>query len=68
VFAYSIFPDWADGGAADRQLQDPDVALCLLDLKMPLLDGMEVLRRHADCLEETPGHRPHCFRRQQGRH
>jgi two-component system response regulator AtoC len=44
----------ADGGAADRQLQDPDVALCLLDLKMPVLDGMEVLRRHADRLEETP--------------
>ena len=27
----------ADGGEAARQLQDPDVALCLLDLKMPVL-------------------------------
>jgi DNA-binding NtrC family response regulator len=35
-------------------LQDPDVALCLLDLKMPVRDGMEVLRGHADRLEETP--------------
>ena len=44
----------ADGGQAARLLQDPDVALCLLDLKMPVLDGMEVLRGHADRLEETP--------------
>jgi DNA-binding NtrC family response regulator len=44
----------ADGAAAARQLQDPAVALCLLDLKMPVLDGMEVLRGHADRLEETP--------------
>jgi DNA-binding NtrC family response regulator len=44
----------ADGEQAVRLLQDPDVALCLLDLKMPLLDGMDVLRRHADRLEETP--------------
>jgi two-component system, NtrC family, response regulator AtoC len=44
----------ADGGEAARLLQDPDVALCLLDLRMPVLDGMEVLRGHADRLEETP--------------
>jgi two-component system, NtrC family, response regulator AtoC len=44
----------ADGGEAARLLQDPDVALCLLDLKMPVLDGMDVLRGHADRLEETP--------------
>jgi two-component system response regulator AtoC len=44
----------ADGGQAARSLQDPDVALCLLDLKMPVLDGMDVLRGHADRLEETP--------------
>jgi DNA-binding NtrC family response regulator len=44
----------ADGGQVVRLLQDPDVALCLLDLKMPVLDGMEVLRRHAERLEETP--------------
>jgi DNA-binding NtrC family response regulator len=44
----------ADGGEAARLLQDPDIALALLDLKMPVLDGMEVLRGHADRLEETP--------------
>ncbi len=44
----------ADGEQAVRLLQDPNIALCLLDLKMPILDGMEVLRRHADRLEETP--------------
>jgi two-component system response regulator AtoC len=44
----------ADGGQAARLLQDPNVALCLLDLKMPVLDGMDVLRGHADRLEETP--------------
>jgi two-component system, NtrC family, response regulator AtoC len=44
----------ADGEQAARLLQDPDVALCLLDLKMPKRDGMEVLRGHADGLEETP--------------
>jgi two-component system response regulator AtoC len=44
----------ADGVQAARLLQDPDVALCLLDLKMPKRDGMEVLRGHADRLEETP--------------
>ncbi len=44
----------ADGEQAARLLQEPDVALCLLDLKMPNRDGMEVLRGHADRLEETP--------------
>jgi two-component system response regulator AtoC len=44
----------ADGGQAARLLQDPEVALALLDLKMPVLDGMDVLRGHADRLEETP--------------
>jgi DNA-binding NtrC family response regulator len=44
----------ADGEQAARLLQDPDVALCLLDLKMPVLDGMDVLRGHADRVEETP--------------
>jgi two-component system response regulator AtoC len=44
----------ADGEQAARLLQDPDVALCLLDLKMPGRNGMDVLRDHADRLEETP--------------
>ncbi|HTU91354.1 MAG TPA: sigma-54 dependent transcriptional regulator [Gemmataceae bacterium] len=44
----------ADGEQAARLLQDADVALCLLDLKMPGRDGMDVLRGHSDRLEETP--------------
>jgi two-component system response regulator AtoC len=44
----------ADGGEASRALQDPAVALALLDLKMPVQDGMAVLRAHADRLDETP--------------
>jgi DNA-binding NtrC family response regulator len=44
----------SDGGEAARLLQESDVALALLDLKMPVMDGMEVLRGHADRLEETP--------------
>jgi len=44
----------ADGEEAAHLLQDPEVALCLLDLKMPKRDGMQVLRGHADRLEETP--------------
>ncbi len=44
----------SDGEQAARALQDPTVALALLDLRMPGLDGMEVLRRHAERLEETP--------------
>jgi DNA-binding NtrC family response regulator len=44
----------ADGGAAAQGLLDPAVALALLDLKMPVQDGMAVLRAHADRLDETP--------------
>jgi two-component system response regulator AtoC len=44
----------ADGGEAARALLDPAVALALLDLKMPVQDGMAVLRAHADRLDETP--------------
>ena len=44
----------ADGQEAARALQDPAVALALLDLRMPGQDGMEVLRAHADRLDETP--------------
>jgi two-component system response regulator AtoC len=44
----------ADGAEAARALQDPAVALALLDLKMPVVDGMDVLRAHADRLDETP--------------
>src|SRR5262249_35552195 len=43
-----------DGLAADRALGEPAVAAALLDLKMPGLDGLEVLRRHAERLEEVP--------------
>jgi two-component system response regulator AtoC len=44
----------ADGASAAAALEDPEVALALLDLKMPVLDGMAVLRGHADRLDETP--------------
>src|SRR5205823_1662256 len=44
----------ADGLEAERALREPDVALALLDLRMPGRDGMEVLRGHAERLEETP--------------
>jgi DNA-binding NtrC family response regulator len=44
----------ADGAAASAALEDPAVALALLDLRMPVQDGMEVLRGHADRLDETP--------------
>ncbi|QEL17493.1 sigma-54-dependent transcriptional regulator [Limnoglobus roseus] len=44
----------ADGVQAAAMLDDPAVALALLDLKMPGQDGMAVLRKHADRLEETP--------------
>src|SRR5437870_3878268 len=44
----------ADGRAADLALADPSVAAALLDLKMPGRDGLEVLRRHAERLEEVP--------------
>jgi DNA-binding NtrC family response regulator len=44
----------AEGEAAAEALRDPDVAVALLDLRMPRRDGMDVLREHADRLEETP--------------
>jgi two-component system, NtrC family, response regulator AtoC len=44
----------ADGIQAAGILDDRLAALALLDLGMPGMDGMEVLRRHADRLEETP--------------
>ncbi len=44
----------ADGVEAARALQDPAVALALLDLRMPGQDGMAVLRADADRLDETP--------------
>ena len=44
----------ADGLQADEAFSDPSVALVLLDLKMPGRDGMEILRKHQDQLEETP--------------
>jgi two-component system response regulator AtoC len=64
----------AAGEQAACLLQEPDVALGLLDLKMPKRDGLEVLRGHSDCLEETsiivltafggsPCHRGHEARR-----
>ncbi len=44
----------ADGQLALDALQDSRVTLTLLDLKMPHVDGMEVLRQRASHLEETP--------------
>jgi two-component system response regulator AtoC len=44
----------ADGAAAAAALEDSEIALALLDLKMPVQDGMAVLRGHADRLDETP--------------
>jgi DNA-binding NtrC family response regulator len=44
----------ADGGQAAAALDDPAVTAALLDLKMPVRDGMEVLRTYADRLDETP--------------
>jgi two-component system, NtrC family, response regulator AtoC len=43
-----------DGLEAAAALRDREVALALLDLKMPGMTGMEVLRGHAERLEETP--------------
>jgi two-component system, NtrC family, response regulator AtoC len=43
-----------DGQQALDGLEAPGVVLALLDLKMPPPDGLEVLRRHADRLEEVP--------------
>jgi two-component system, NtrC family, response regulator AtoC len=44
----------SDGDEALTVLNQGRAALALLDLKMPKIEGMEVLRRHADRLEETP--------------
>ena len=44
----------ADGQQALDALDDSRVALALLDLKMPHVDGMEVLRQRAEHLEDTP--------------
>jgi DNA-binding NtrC family response regulator len=44
----------ADGREALKALKDVRVALALLDLKMPHVDGMQVLREHAARMEETP--------------
>jgi DNA-binding response OmpR family regulator len=41
---YSVI-DAEDGPAALRRLRDQSCSLVLLDLKMPRMDGMEVLRR-----------------------
>ena len=49
-----VIREAADGVEAARLLQDPAVALALLDLRMPGQDGMAVLRGHADRLDETP--------------
>lgn len=43
-----------DGLQADQAFGDPSLALVLLDLKMPGQDGMDVLRKHEDQLEEMP--------------
>ena len=39
---------------AEKFLSDPNLALVLLDLRMPGRDGMEVLRDHAELWEELP--------------
>jgi DNA-binding NtrC family response regulator len=44
----------ADGLEAARALSEQGVNVALLDLKMPGRDGLEVLRGHADRVEETP--------------
>jgi DNA-binding NtrC family response regulator len=44
----------ADGLQAAEALATGSISLALLDLNMPGRDGMDVLRAHADHLEETP--------------
>ena len=44
----------ADGLQAAQAFGDPSLALVLLDLKMPGQDGMDLLRKHQDQLEEMP--------------
>jgi DNA-binding NtrC family response regulator len=44
----------ADGLQAAEALAEPDLALALLDLKMPGRGGMDLLRDHHDRLDEVP--------------
>ncbi len=44
----------SDGPRAALALADPAISLALLDLKMPGRSGMDILRDHADSLEDTP--------------
>ena len=44
----------ADGDAALAQLRKLPIDLILLDLKMPVVDGMETLQRLRDVGDETP--------------
>lgn len=44
----------ADGGQASAAFEGDDLALALLDLKMPECSGLDLLRRYQDRLEETP--------------
>jgi two-component system, NtrC family, response regulator AtoC len=44
----------ADGIEAAKALEDPSVALVLLDLKMPGSTGLDLLRDHQDRLEDMP--------------
>jgi len=44
----------ADGDAALAQLRKLPIDLILLDLKMPVVDGMETLRRLRDAGDKTP--------------
>lgn len=42
-----------DGDEALRKIGDGDYSLILLDLMMPRIDGLEVLERSAEALDET---------------
>jgi two-component system, NtrC family, response regulator AtoC len=43
-----------EGIAAGCAMADPDISLALLDLRMPGKGGLDLLREHADRLEELP--------------
>ena len=45
----------ADGEEALQKLQDSDFSLVLLDLKLPGMDGLEVLRRIRESRPKMPG-------------